>query len=83
GRDWREKCNFNMPRSVIHAKRRSDEMDNVAETLREIGQEPRMAEATAETLRWCASLGLKEKYKDQLASGYSEVLDALEEAKQK
>ena len=83
GRDWREKCDFNMPRSVIHAKRRSDEMDNVAETLREIGQEPRMAEATAETLRWCASLGLKEKYKNHLASGYSEVLDAIEDAKQK
>lgn len=81
GRDWREKCDFNLPRTVIHAKRRSDEMDNVAETLREIGHEPRMATATAETLRWCASLGLKEKYKDHLASGYAEVLDAIEEAK--
>ncbi|HAT34992.1 MAG TPA: NAD(P)-dependent oxidoreductase [Rhodospirillaceae bacterium] len=81
GRDWREKCNFNMPRTVIHAKRRSDEMENVAETLREIGHEPRMATATAETLRWCASLGLKEKYKDRLAEGYSEVLEAIEAAK--
>jgi 3-hydroxyisobutyrate dehydrogenase-like beta-hydroxyacid dehydrogenase len=81
GRDWREKCDFNMPRTVIHAARRSDEMYNVAETLREIGHEPRMSTACAETLRWCASLGLKEKYKDGPADSYSEVLDAIEEAK--
>jgi 3-hydroxyisobutyrate dehydrogenase-like beta-hydroxyacid dehydrogenase len=80
GRDWREKCDFNMPRTVIHCARRGDEMDNVAETLREIGQEPRMSMATAETLHWCATLGLKEKYKDGPADSYAEVLDAIAEA---
>lgn len=83
GMDWREKCNFNMPRTIIHAQRRSDEMENAAETLREIKQEPRMAKATADTLRWCASLGLRELCKDMPVSGYSEVLDLITQARGK
>ena len=81
GMNWREKCNFNMPRTIVHAQRRSDEMENVAETLDEIGHTPRMAKATADTLRWCASLGLREKCKNRLASGYTEVLDLITEAR--
>ncbi|MFN3744424.1 MAG: DUF1932 domain-containing protein [Hyphomicrobiaceae bacterium] len=44
-----------------HSGRRAGEMREVAMTLRELGIEPTMAEATAERLQWCADLGMKER----------------------
>lgn len=77
GRNWTENCDRVMPRTVIHAGRRADEMAQVAETLREIDIDPQMAEATERTLRWCSTLGLKEVYKDGPAAKYREVLDRI------
>lgn len=77
GRNWTQNCDRVMPRTVIHAKRRADEMAQVAETLREIGIDPTMAEATERTLRWCSTLGLKEVYADGPAKAYREVLDRI------
>lgn len=80
GRNWTENCDRVMPRTVIHAKRRADEMGQVAETLREIGIDPLMAEATERSLRWCSTLGLKEVYADGPAKAYREVLDRINAA---
>jgi 3-hydroxyisobutyrate dehydrogenase-like beta-hydroxyacid dehydrogenase len=77
GRNWTQNCDRVMPRTVIHAKRRADEMAQVAETLREIDIDPKMAEATEHTLRWCSTLGLKEVYADGPAKAYREVLDRI------
>jgi len=77
GRNWTQNCDRVMPRTVIHAKRRADEMAQVAETLREIDIDPAMAEATERTLRWCSTLGLKEVYADGPAKAYREVLDRI------
>lgn len=77
GRTWTQNCNRVMPRTVIHAKRRADEMAQVAETLREIDINPLMAEATERSLRWCSTLGLKEVYADGPANEYREVLDRI------
>ncbi|MEM9683991.1 MAG: DUF1932 domain-containing protein [Pseudomonadota bacterium] len=82
GRNWTENCDRVMPRTVIHASRRADEMAQVAATLREIDMDPQMAEATERTLRWCATLGLKEVYKDGPAKKYREVLDRINASKQ-
>lgn len=77
GRNWTQNCDRVMPRTVIHAKRRADEMAQVAETLREIDIDPQMAEATERTLRWCSTLGLKEVYADGPAKAYRDVLDRI------
>jgi 3-hydroxyisobutyrate dehydrogenase-like beta-hydroxyacid dehydrogenase len=80
GRNWTQNCNRVMARTVIHAKRRADEMAQVAETLREIDIDPAMAEATERCLRWCSTLGLKEVYADGPAKDYRDVLDKIERA---
>lgn len=77
GRNMTQNCDRVMPRTAIHAKRRADEMAQVAETLREIDIDPAMAEATERTLRWCSTLGLKEVYADGPAKTYREVLDRI------
>jgi 3-hydroxyisobutyrate dehydrogenase len=80
GRNWTENCDRVMPRTVIHARRRADEMAQVAETLREIDIDPLMAEATERSLRWCSTLGLKDVYADGPAKEYREVLDRINAA---
>lgn len=80
GRNWTQNCNRVMARTVIHAKRRADEMAQVAETLREINIEPTMAEATERCLRWCSTLGLKEVYAGGPAKDYRDVLEKIKQA---
>ncbi|MDN5343899.1 MAG: hypothetical protein PWQ18_10 [Clostridia bacterium] len=64
---------------AIHAARRVHEMVGVIATLREMGIEPIMAEATRARLAWSASLGLKEYFGGQTPASYKEVLAAIEE----
>lgn len=79
GRNWTQNANRVIPRTVIHAKRRADEMAQVALTLQEIGMEPTMAAATEHCLRWCAGLGLKDVYKDGAPDNFREVVDKINE----
>lgn len=64
GMDWRGKAGYHLGRVALHAARRADEMEEVAETLRDIGIPPTMAEATARQLRMCADMGLREMFRD-------------------
>ena len=80
GRTWTQNCNRVMARTVIYAKRRADEMAQVAETLREIDIDPTMAEATERCLRWCSTLGLKEVYAGGPAKDYHDVLEKIRQA---
>ncbi|MDN5347543.1 MAG: hypothetical protein PWP65_1107 [Clostridia bacterium] len=63
---------------AIHAARRVHEMEGVISTLREMGIEPIMSEATKRRLEWSAGLGLKEYFGGQTPSSYKEVLAAIE-----
>jgi 3-hydroxyisobutyrate dehydrogenase-like beta-hydroxyacid dehydrogenase len=45
--DWNRVIEYNIERMASHGVRRADEMDQVAETLRELGIDPLMASATS------------------------------------
>jgi 3-hydroxyisobutyrate dehydrogenase-like beta-hydroxyacid dehydrogenase len=58
GIDWSKLADYMIGRVLEHGKRRAREMEEVAETLRAIGVEPIMAEATARRQEWGARLNL-------------------------
>ena len=66
GLDWRGKAGYHLGRVALHAARRADEMEEVAETLRDIGVPPTMAEAAAKQLRMCADMGLRDRFSGDL-----------------
>jgi 3-hydroxyisobutyrate dehydrogenase-like beta-hydroxyacid dehydrogenase len=59
---------------AIHAGRRAAEMEEVMETLREMGVAPLMAEATYRRLNWTAASGIREHLKGQVPSDWRAVL---------
>ena len=77
GIDWKKLADYMIGRTVIHGERRAHEMDEVAETLRDIGIDPIMAEATARRQAWSAELGLKAKFGAEGPAGYRDVLNAI------
>lgn len=80
GLDWRGKAGYHLGRVMLHATRRADEMEEVAETLREIGVPPTMAEATAQQLHMVAEMGLREKFVDDLPEDIAPFVAALSAA---
>jgi hypothetical protein len=52
-------------------------MEEVAATLRELGIDPMMAEATVRRMDWAAGLDLKAKFGGEFPKTYQEVLDAI------
>ena len=70
------------PSGVIHAKRRTEEVDMAAEAVADAGIEPLMARATAERLRWKESLGLKDHFKGVVPENYKIAIDAIVEKMQ-
>ncbi|HLQ78664.1 MAG TPA: DUF1932 domain-containing protein [Terriglobia bacterium] len=77
GIDWKKLADYMIGRAVIHGERRAHEMDEVAETLRGIGIDPIMAEATARRQAWSGELGLKAKFGAGGPASYRDVLDAI------
>jgi 3-hydroxyisobutyrate dehydrogenase-like beta-hydroxyacid dehydrogenase len=77
GIDWKQLADYTMGRVVVHGERRAREMEEVAETLRAIGVEPMMADATARRQDWSAALNLKAHFGPDGPSTYQEVLDVL------
>jgi 3-hydroxyisobutyrate dehydrogenase-like beta-hydroxyacid dehydrogenase len=55
--DWAKVIEYNLERMASHGIRRADEMDQVAETLRELGLDPLMATATATRQREMGAIG--------------------------
>ena len=55
--DWRGLARYVMSRALIHGKRRSEEMAEVAVTVREAGQPPMMAEAIVQRQALAARQG--------------------------
>ena len=77
GIDWKKLADYTIGRVVVHGERRAREMEEVAETLRAIGVDPIMAEATARRQDWSALVRLRECFGPEGPRGYAEVLDAL------
>ena len=77
GLDWQKLADYTIGRVVVHGERRAREMEEVAETLRAIGVEPMMAEATARRQDWSARLDLKSYFGPNGPATYAEVLEVL------
>lgn len=63
---------------VIHAKRRSEEVEMSCEALEDAGVDPIMTRATVQRLRLIESLGLKEKLGGKVPAGYAEAMALIE-----
>jgi 3-hydroxyisobutyrate dehydrogenase-like beta-hydroxyacid dehydrogenase len=80
GLDWAEMATYMVGRVVVHGERRAREMEEVAETLRSIGIDPIMAEATARRMDWSAQLGLKKLFGGEAPATHREFAEAVENA---
>jgi len=77
GLDWAGMATYMVGRVVVHGERRAREMEEVAETLRSIGVEPLMAEATVRRMDWSVHLGLKKSFGGEAPATYREFADAV------
>jgi 3-hydroxyisobutyrate dehydrogenase-like beta-hydroxyacid dehydrogenase len=78
GMDWKKLASYMIGRVVEHGERRAREMEEVAETLRSVGVEPVMAEATARCQDWLAGLGLLEHFGGRAPDDYRAVAQAVD-----
>ena len=74
GIDWKALADYTAGRMVVHGERRAREMEEVAETLRAIGVEPLMSEATARRQDWAAQLDLKSHFGPEGPRTYRDVV---------
>jgi DNA-binding ferritin-like protein len=63
-----------------HGVRRADEMDQVAETLRELGIDPLMATATSSRQREMGEIGKEPAVRGALQDGRAAMLTAINAA---
>ena len=77
GIDWKRLADYIMGRVVVHGERRAREMEEVAETLRAVGVEPIMADATARRQDWSAQLDLRSRFGPDGPRTYRDVLDVI------
>ena len=80
GMDWPKLASYLVGRVVVHGERRAREMEEVAETVREAGVEPMMAEATARRMDWSAHLNLKDAFGGKAPADYREFARKVAEA---
>jgi len=77
GIDWQKLADYMVGRMVVHGERRAREMEEVSETLRSLGIDPIMAEATVRRQDWCAQLGITTHFGPEGPKAYREVLEAI------
>jgi 3-hydroxyisobutyrate dehydrogenase-like beta-hydroxyacid dehydrogenase len=77
GIDWKKLADYTSGRVVVHGERRAREMEEVAETLKAIGIDPIMADATARRQDWSAEMDLRSHFGPEGPKTYQEVLDVL------
>ena len=78
--DWNKVIEYNLERMASHGVRRADEMDQVAETLRELGIEPLMATATSTRQRELGEIGRDPAVRKTLTEGRASMIDAINKA---
>lgn len=77
GIDWKKLADYMIGRAVLHGERRAHEMEEVAATLRAIGIDPIMADATARRQYWTAQLDLRSHFGADGPSTYREVIEVI------
>ena len=83
GLDWPKMADYNLERMASHGERRAAEMEESAATLRELGLDPLMVDATVKRQREMGALGKDEAVSAAKAQGRAAMLDAIGAAKKK
>jgi 3-hydroxyisobutyrate dehydrogenase-like beta-hydroxyacid dehydrogenase len=78
--DWNKIVAYNLERMANHGIRRAAEMEEVADTLRELGIDPHMANATVQRQRQMGKLGKGKDIQDAIAEGGDATLQAVSAA---
>lgn len=80
GIDWEKQGAYFFQRAIEHGRRRSEEVREVAETVREIGLTPWSASGTAERQAWIADLGDEGLFGPRGGEGFAKSPDWRTEA---
>src|ERR1700733_2345374 len=80
GIDWEKQGAYFFQRVIEHGRRRSEEVREVAETVREIGLTPWSAEGTAERQAWVADLADEGLFGPKGSEAFARSLDWRTEA---
>jgi 3-hydroxyisobutyrate dehydrogenase-like beta-hydroxyacid dehydrogenase len=77
GLDWPQMVEYNLERMANHGTRRAHEMEEVADTLRELGIEPHMTAGTIRRQSEMGDWGKVAPLKDAIDKGRVAMLDAI------
>jgi len=80
GLDWGKIVPYNLERMASHGERRAAEMEEVAETLRELGVEPLMTTATVRRQREMGQIGTQQSVRGVLKADRAAMLGAISAA---
>jgi len=80
GVDWSKMSEYNLERMASHGERRAAEMDESAATLRELGLDPLMVDATVARQREMGAIGQNDQVRATLKSGRAAMLNAISSA---
>jgi 3-hydroxyisobutyrate dehydrogenase-like beta-hydroxyacid dehydrogenase len=80
GLDWGKVVPYNLERMASHGERRAAEMEEVADTLRELGVEPLMASATVKRQREMGQIGKQQSVRGALDKDRTAMLNAISAA---
>ena len=80
GLDWSKIVPYNLERMAVHGERRAAEMEEVAETLRELGVEPLMTLATVKRQREMGQVGAQPSVREVFDQGRAAILKAISAA---
>lgn len=80
GLDWAKIVPYNLERMASHGERRAAEMEEVADTLRELGVEPLMTTATVKRQREMGQIGSQQAVRGSLTQDRKAMLSAISAA---
>jgi 3-hydroxyisobutyrate dehydrogenase-like beta-hydroxyacid dehydrogenase len=80
GLDWAKIVPYNLERMASHGERRAAEMEESADTLRELGVEPLMTMATVRRQREMGEIGKQPAVRGALPQGRAAILSAISAA---
>jgi 3-hydroxyisobutyrate dehydrogenase-like beta-hydroxyacid dehydrogenase len=80
GLDWAKIVPYNLERMASHGERRAAEMEEVADTLRELGVEPLMTSATVKRQREMGQIGTQQSVRGVLKKDRTAMLSAISAA---
>ena len=75
GIDWEQQAAYFFQRVIQHGRRRSEELREVAETVRDIGLTPWSASGTAQRQAWIADLADQGAFGDKASSHFAKSKD--------